>query len=57
VGVLDHDLRKAALAALRIERPACREFALTQSWTAVTDDFIRLQQPVRKIGERTFCPV
>jgi glycosyltransferase involved in cell wall biosynthesis len=57
VGVLDNDLRKAALAALRIDRSACREFALTQSWAAVTQDFLRLQQPVRKIGERKFCPV
>jgi glycosyltransferase involved in cell wall biosynthesis len=57
VGVLDTDLRRAALAALKIDRKACREFALTQSWAAVSNDFLRHQRPVRRIGVRKFCPV
>jgi glycosyltransferase involved in cell wall biosynthesis len=40
VGVLDEDLRKAALAALAIPRQACRNFALTHSWSAATDQFL-----------------
>lgn len=36
VGVLDDDLGRAALAALNIDRGACREFALKFSWEACT---------------------
>ena len=32
VGVLDHDLRRAALAALSIPRDLCRKHALQFSW-------------------------
>lgn len=39
VAVLDHDLRKASLAALRIPRGHCRAFALTKSWGAATAMF------------------
>lgn len=39
VGVLDNDLRKAALAALRLSRDAAREFALSFSWEASTAVF------------------
>jgi glycosyltransferase involved in cell wall biosynthesis len=46
VAVLDEDLRKAALAALRIDRGACRRFAEGFSWRAATEQFIALQ-PVR----------
>jgi glycosyltransferase involved in cell wall biosynthesis len=31
-GVLDHDLRRAALAALSIPRNLCRKYALQFSW-------------------------
>ena len=45
VGVLDDDLRRAALAALRVDREACRRFALSRSWTEATRPFVALQQP------------
>jgi glycosyltransferase involved in cell wall biosynthesis len=48
VGVLDDDLRSAALAALKIDRARCREYALNWSWAAVTQQFIALQRPVRR---------
>lgn len=47
VGVLDADLRRAALAALRIDRARCREFALAHSWEQATRQFIALQRPLR----------
>ena len=50
VGVLSEDLRAAALAALRIDRTLCREFALRNAWAVVTRDFIALQRPVRLGG-------
>ncbi|MBN9022700.1 MAG: glycosyltransferase family 1 protein [Rhizobiales bacterium] len=40
VGVLDHDLRAAALAALDIPRERCRAFALARSWEASTRQFL-----------------
>jgi 1,2-diacylglycerol 3-alpha-glucosyltransferase/glucuronosyltransferase len=40
VGVLDHDLRSACLAALRISRKACRDFALRHSWNRSALQFI-----------------
>ena len=40
VGVLDQDLRKAALAALEIPRQRCRAFALEHSWAASARQFI-----------------
>ncbi len=45
VAVLDEDLRKAALAALRIERGACRTYAERFSWRAATEQFIVLHEP------------
>ena len=39
VGVLDADLRKAALAALNLARPAARDFAMRFSWEASVDSF------------------
>jgi glycosyltransferase involved in cell wall biosynthesis len=47
VGVLDDDLQRAALAALRIDRASCRAFALSHSWRACTEQFLSLQQPAR----------
>jgi hypothetical protein len=44
VAVLDQDLRKAALPALRIDRAQCRAFAEGHSWRA---GFIALQCPFR----------
>jgi glycosyltransferase involved in cell wall biosynthesis len=40
VGVLDEDLRAACLGALRLPREACREFALTRSWSTSARQFI-----------------
>ena len=40
VGVLDEDLRKAALAALTIPRERCRQFALAHSWQACARQFL-----------------
>jgi glycosyltransferase involved in cell wall biosynthesis len=46
VGVLDDDLRDAALRALDISRGACREYAEQFSWEASADQFLRYL-PVR----------
>ncbi len=40
VGVLDRDLRRAALAALDIDRKACRDYALTLSWSSCARQFV-----------------
>jgi glycosyltransferase involved in cell wall biosynthesis len=40
VGVLDEDLRKAALAALDIPRDRCRAFALAHGWQASARQFL-----------------
>ncbi|HZB93122.1 MAG TPA: glycosyltransferase family 1 protein [Stellaceae bacterium] len=39
-GVLDEDLRRAALAALEIPPEHCREHALHYTWSASTDQFV-----------------
>lgn len=39
-GVLDCDLRRAALAALDIDREACRATALRRTWAAATERFL-----------------
>lgn len=44
VAVLDEDLERAALAALRIDRRRCREFALERSWRNATIQFVALLQ-------------
>jgi len=40
VGILDHDLRIACLAALTLSRNACRNFALQYSWENSARQFI-----------------
>jgi glycosyltransferase involved in cell wall biosynthesis len=40
VGVLDEDLRLAALAALRVPRERCRSFALAHGWQASARQFL-----------------
>lgn len=52
VGVLHEDLRLAALAALKIDRRRCREFALARSWGVATQQFVALQRPFRTSGSR-----
>ena len=44
--MLDEDLRKAALHALRIDRTRCRAHAELYSWRAATVQFLALQQPL-----------
>jgi 1,2-diacylglycerol 3-alpha-glucosyltransferase/glucuronosyltransferase len=39
-GVLDHDLRTAALGALTLDRAACRSHALGFTWSAATQQFL-----------------
>jgi glycosyltransferase involved in cell wall biosynthesis len=39
-GVLDEDLRSAALAALRVDPAQCRVFALQHTWEAATRQFV-----------------
>ncbi len=39
-GVLDEDLRTAALAALQLSAAACREHALAYTWEAATGQFL-----------------
>ena len=39
-GILDHDLRRAALAALDLDRNRCREEALRHTWEAATRQFL-----------------
>lgn len=47
VGVLDDDLRKAALGALAIDRRACRRFAEQFSWQACASLFLDHLVPIR----------
>ncbi|HKU72099.1 MAG TPA: glycosyltransferase family 1 protein [Burkholderiales bacterium] len=44
-GVLDEDLRKAALAALQLNPAHCRVFALAHTWEAATRQFLGNLQP------------
>lgn len=46
-GVLDEDLRRAALAALDCDRAACRRHAERYSWEACAADFRRQLVPMR----------
>jgi glycosyltransferase involved in cell wall biosynthesis len=47
VGILDWDLRSAALDALAIDRAACRAHALKFTWTASAQQFLANLHPVR----------
>ncbi|HTK80181.1 MAG TPA: glycosyltransferase family 1 protein [Rhizomicrobium sp.] len=40
VGVLDEDLRRACISALEISHQDCRNFALSRSWRACTQQFL-----------------
>jgi len=48
VGVLDDDLRAAALAALDMDRDACRAFAERHDWGPVAEAFLDALAPVPK---------
>jgi hypothetical protein len=52
VAVLDDDLRRAALRALRIDRSSCRRFALDHSWEQATRQFLALQRPFSPATQR-----
>jgi glycosyltransferase involved in cell wall biosynthesis len=45
-GVLDEDLRAAAIAALTLDRTAVRRYALQYSWAAATRQFIENLMPI-----------
>ena len=45
-GVLDDNLRRAALAALDIPRAYCREHALSFTWTKCAEQFLDRLTPV-----------
>jgi len=47
VGVLDQDLRAAALRALTIPRESCRAFALRYTWRRAAQEFVAALEPVR----------
>jgi glycosyltransferase involved in cell wall biosynthesis len=46
VGVLDTDLRRAALTALTLDRNACRAHALRHGWPAVAGQFLEALAPI-----------
>jgi hypothetical protein len=48
-GVLDHDLRRAALAALAVPRAAARAHALKFSWEKVARVFLGHLAPFRQL--------
>ena len=52
VGVMDEDLRKAALAALELDRDLCPEYARQFSWSSTTEQFLgavpRIQWTLRR---------
>lgn len=50
VGALDEDLRQACLAALNIDRSACRPFAETYSWRACAERFLDNLVPLRALA-------
>ena len=54
VGVLDHDLRVACMAALHVSRQACRSFALTHSWEDSARQFL---EHVSAVVTDAFAPV
>jgi glycosyltransferase involved in cell wall biosynthesis len=52
VGALNEDLRLAALAALEIDRSACRPHAETYSWTACAQRFLDNLTPLRNQAQQ-----
>lgn len=50
VGILENDLRKAALTALDIPRARCRAFALDNSWDVSVDQFLENVAPFNPEG-------
>jgi glycosyltransferase involved in cell wall biosynthesis len=56
VGALDHDLRRACLAALDRSREACRAFALHHSWETSARQFIDHVAPITVAHSRNDRP-
>jgi len=60
-GVLGEDLQAAALAALDLDRRACREHALRHTWEAATRQFAAWLAPVARdaprVGATTPMPI
>ncbi len=56
IGVLDHDLRAACLAALQIPRDACRQFALRYSWENSARQFIGHVGKIARNGNPGLAP-
>jgi glycosyltransferase involved in cell wall biosynthesis len=52
-GVLSHDLRAAAMAALDLDRTAVRRYAMRYSWTAATREFVANLSPSAQADEQT----
>ena len=53
-GIVDDDLRKAALEALKLDRKTARTYAETFSWRACAEDFRRNLQPLPKPEKKRF---
>jgi glycosyltransferase involved in cell wall biosynthesis len=53
-GVVDHDLKKACLEALKCDRAAARALAEKYSWRACAEEFRRNLEPLPKEGKRRF---
>jgi hypothetical protein len=56
-GVLHEDLRAAALAALQLDRGACRRHALGYTWEAATRQFIAILALARGTASSECCDV
>ena len=54
-GVLDDDLRAAALGALELDPAACRAEALKRSWQRATEQFLGNLVPARAPGFEGAC--
>ena len=54
VGVLDNDLRHAALRALSIPRNLCRDFALRFSWRRSAEEFVGNLMWIRPAARRAY---
>ncbi|GGI17954.1 glycosyltransferase family 4 protein [Oxalicibacterium faecigallinarum] len=48
-GILNDDLMRACFNALTLKRSAVREYALSYSWEAATQQFLRNLHPVRRV--------
>jgi glycosyltransferase involved in cell wall biosynthesis len=49
-GALNEDLRAAALAALQLDRAACRAHALRFTWEAATSQFVAALEPAAHVA-------